>query len=184
MTRPAPRPPRRAPAAREARELCVVLSCHELVCALPAARVERLVLPGEVSLLGRPADPAEGRGWQLVQVGEQLYAGCDLGTQLGLAPVEAAWVLLRAEHRGASLPIALATGPCLVVQPLAAGAALPAAAFRARAGAVAALFPTALLESRADLVEVGLRLDLGALWSEEELDAAAALFGGEPHGRA
>jgi len=173
--------PGRSAGREERGELCVILSCHELVCALPASWIERLVLPKEVSVIvgERPSAAAGKRAWELVLVGEQRYAACNLGTQLGLRPLDAAWALLRAPHRGAVLPIALQTGPCLVVQPLGTGVPLPPAAFRTRSGAVAAAFPTALVKSKLALSDVGLRLDPSRLWTESELDAAAAVLGGE-----
>ncbi|HYU15527.1 MAG TPA: hypothetical protein VEL05_05640, partial [Candidatus Acidoferrum sp.] len=78
----------------------------------------------------------------------------------------------------------LQIGPCLLVQPLGPGLPLPAGLFRERAGAVAAAFPTELLRSRARLAEVGLRLDPDRLWTEAELDVAAAVLGDRDGGHA
>ena len=170
--------PARAPRAQEQQELCVVFSCEELVCALPTRWVERLVLPSDVTVIaGDRAQPeASGETWRLAQVNQRLYAACDLATQLGLEQVGAAWALLRVPHGDRVLPIALQIGPCLVVQPLGRGLPLPAGVFRARSGAVAAAFPTTLLESKVKLTDVGLRLDPENLWTEPELEDAVALL--------
>jgi hypothetical protein len=156
-----------------------VFTCHQLICALPARWIDHLVLPDEVVFLGereRSRTAPQASGWRLVMVGEYRYLACNLGTQLGMPPVHAAWALLHVEHDGVVLPIALQTGPCLVVQPLGAGAPLPASAFRTRAGAITSMFSTNLLRTKADLVEVGVRLEPSQLWTEAELDQAAALF--------
>lgn len=166
----------------EAPELCVVFACHQLVCALPARWIDHLVLPDEVVFLGERSRPNERKrpaGWQLVMVGEYRYLSCNLGTQLGMPPVQAAWALLHVERGGVVLPIALQTGPCLVVQPVGAGVPLPASAFRTRAGAITSIFSTDLLRLKAQAVEVGIRLDPTQLWTGAELDEAAALFAEE-----
>lgn len=160
--------------AEEARELCVVLGCHHLICALPTSWVDRLVLPDEVTVEAQDASAAPGRSWQVIRAGEKRYAACNLGTLFGLPPLDAAWVLMRVPHRGFELPVALQTGACLVVQHLPPGLALPPGAFRARAGAISAVFPTNLLKTRAALNEVGIWLDPLRLWETAELDAAAA----------
>jgi hypothetical protein len=175
--------PGRALRREEAQELSVVFACHHLVCALPARCIERLVLPEEVTVLAGHGVAGEGP-WHPVLVGEHRYAGCNLGTQLGMPAVDAAWALLRRWHRGVELPIALQTGPCLLVQPLGPGVPLPDGIFRERPGVVAAAFPTALLRSRAGLIEVGLRLDPDRLWAEADLDGAAAVLGAENGGDA
>src|SRR5207247_1093431 len=101
----------RAAPARDL-ELCVVTACHDLLCALPVRWVERLLLPQEVATVVTAAP----KPWSLLLVGERQLAAWNLGTLLGLAPLTAAWVLLRVPHRGGELSIALNTGACLVVQ--------------------------------------------------------------------
>jgi len=160
--------------ADEPRELCVVLACHQLVCVLPARWIERLVMPDEVASIAPVS--AEAHAPPLVLVGEKHFAAWNLGVLLGLAPLDAAWVLLRVPHKGATLPIALHTGACLVVQPLAPGVSFPAGAFRARPGAVVSALPTSAIKSRL-AVDLALCLDPAHLWGEDELDLAARVLG-------
>jgi len=157
----------------EPRELCVVISCHQLVCALPARTIERLVLPDEVTILAPDPETPRTHSWDIALVGEERYAACNLGALLAVPPLEAAWVLLRVRHKGGLVPIALQTGPCLIVQKLGAGVPLPSGAFRARSGAITSVFPTTLLANRGVAADVGLWLDPSHLWVESELDAAA-----------
>jgi len=180
----AARAERRAP---EQRELCVVLACHEVLLAMPVRAIERLVLPEEVKVAGGGGGGGGGgaaeknKNWQIVMVGEQKYAACNLGTLLGVAPLEAAWALLRVKHKGAELPLALQTGACQIVQPLTPGITLPGGVFRARSGAISAAFSTAMLKGREASLDVGLWLDPERLWHNVELDSAAVAL--EEHGR-
>jgi hypothetical protein len=174
------RAPRGSRRVEEHRELCVILACHDLVCALPVRWIERLILPDEVAIIagGRQTVEAATRTWQVILVGEQRYAACNLGTLFGLAPLQAAWALLRVPHRGVDLPIAVQTGPCLVVQALAPGVPLPTSLFARRAGCIAAVFPTKIVRSALPL-PLGLWLDPSRLWAESELDAAQVALGRE-----
>ena len=165
--------PRRAPLrAEEPRDLCVVLACHQLVCAVPARWIERLVRPEEVASIAAPASPDRHRP-PLVLVGERHFAGYNLGTLLGLAPLDGAWLLMRVPHKQDEIPIALHTGTCLVVQHLAPGVAFPGGVFRARAGAIVSAFPARSIKGRV-AAEIAFWLDPARLWSDDELAGAAA----------
>ena len=135
----------RAAPARDL-ELCVVTACHDLLCALPVRWVERLLLPQEVATVVTAAP----KPWSLLLVGERQLAAWNLGTLLGLAPLTAAWVLLRVPHRGGELSIALNTGA----------------------------FATDGLRGRATAAPLGLWLDPARLFTDEELAAAALEAGG------
>jgi hypothetical protein len=142
--------------------LCVLVACHDLVCAIDAATTERLVLGDEVTR--RP-------GGALVESHGRVYVGWDLGGLLELPPTTAAWVLLHIPHRDRVLPFALRTGGCLAVRTLATTTGVPPRLFQRRPGAFARMFATeAVLASRAP---VGFLLDLRATWTRDELDAAA-----------
>ena len=67
---------------------------------------------------------------------------------LGLPPVSTAWVLLQAGPGAEPVPIALRTGPCLIVQPMPAAAPLPAALFRDRGAGIVGAFSAAQLRGR------------------------------------
>jgi len=178
LTLVSPRVERRAP---EHRELCVVLACHEILLAMPVRAIERLVLPDEVKPVAGAGGGGETKSWQIVAIGEQRYAACNLGTLLGVAPFNAAWALMRVKHKGNDLHLALHTGACQIVQPLSQGVTLPGGIFRARSGAISAAFPTSLLKGREQSPDVGLWLDPERLWHSVELDAAAVAL--EEHGR-
>jgi hypothetical protein len=145
-----------APASR--RELGVIVSCHDMVCAIATRWVERLVLPEDVVELGP----------NLVNVAGTRYAAWDLGERLGLSPLRAAWVLMRVP-----MPIALRTGPCLVVEPLPERIELPPLLFVSRRGAVAGVFASKRWHDEALF---GLELDVDHLWTPAELAASATLI--------
>jgi hypothetical protein len=112
--------------------LSLVVRCHGWVLVLAAECVDRvagsadLPEPQQTLLAGAPAalglvTPADG----------VRHAAWDLGRLLGLGDVDGAWVLLRLPFDGATLPVALRTGPCIGVHALARTAVrpLPRAAF-------------------------------------------------------
>jgi hypothetical protein len=174
-----------AEARQPATELVVVIACHGLVCTLPVRRVERLLLREAVSLhpppgrrprdVGRPAP-------QVVYAAEEPYAAWNLGTMLGLPPLSNAWVLLQAG--GADpVPIALRTGPCLVVQPLPESAPLPPALFRDRGRGIVGAFSADQLRGRPTGLTMGLCLDPQRFWSEQELIGSRAAVAAAREGR-
>jgi hypothetical protein len=145
--------------AATAGELFVVVACHDLVCAVATRWIARLLLIDEV----------EAPGADVVLVGGRRWAAWDLGRMLGLPPLDHAWVLLNVPHAGAELPIALRTGPCLTVQPIAAFTALPEGLFRARRGALPAAFPASEIKGRTDAL-FGLCFDPARAWTSTELE--------------
>jgi hypothetical protein len=159
-----------APVAPAPSSLMVFALVSPWVFALPAASVERLILPEEGRL--EEDDAAVGAGLGLLRVGRVSYAAFDLGLLLGLPAQSEAWILLRLPGPQGPLPLALRTGPCLSAGPLprATMAGLPEALLRARPRLFAGAFP-APQRARAgrDMGAIGLALDLGHLWTEAEL---------------
>jgi len=153
-----------------APELSVFIDCHGVVLALPVRRVERLVLSEEVSVL------PERQGVAIAVAGGQRYAAWNLGWLLELPPLDTAWVLLRVPHEGAELPLALSTGRCLLVAPLAQGvvASLPLGLFRGRPSALWGAFSVKGFEGAKLGGVMGLCLDPLRLWSREELALSAS----------
>ena len=144
-------------------ELCVVVACHAFPCALPARRVVRLLLPDEVP------DAADG----VIRAVDGVFAAWNLGELLQLGPLGDAWVLLHVPHRGATVPIALQTGVCLSVQPLATRFPLPPGLFHARPAALwAAFLAHEVRAGQAGLV--GLHFDPARAWTAAELDQSAS----------
>jgi hypothetical protein len=167
-----------------ATELVVVIACHGVVCTLPVRRVERLLLREAVTLPGLGAHRAREPGRPLPQVvyaGDEPFAAWNLGTMLGLPPVSTAWVLLQVNHGAELVPIALRTGPCLIVQPMPASSPLPPALFRERGPGIVGAFSTGQLRGRPMALTMGLCLDPQRFWSEQELAGSrAAVLGAEP----
>jgi hypothetical protein len=166
--------------AQPATELCVVLACHHLICALPIRSVDRLALPAAA----QPAPaPRRSRGAQVtgavaapavVRFGEQSWAAWDLGVMLGVGPSQGAWVLLRAPLDGGEVALALRTGPCFAVQGVRRLSSLPPGIFSARRAALAGTFATAAVKGPRARAEVGLWLEPTRLWEPLELAASAA----------
>jgi hypothetical protein len=166
-----------AVALHPATELVVVIACHGLLCTLPVRWVERLLLREAVSLHAppgrRPRDPSLPLP-QVVYAAEEPFAAWNLGTMLALPPVSTAWVLLRVGPEHDPVPIALRTGPCLIVQPAPASAPLPAALFRERGAGIVGAFSTAQLRGKPVGTSLGLSLDPQRFWSEQELAGSRA----------
>ena len=175
-----------APAKAQARaqpavELCVVLACHDLVCALPIRSVERLALPRDLEPVPsrRRPDAKLGPGAipppAVMRLGAESWAAWDLGLMLGLAPAQGTWVLLRAPLDGGQVPLALRTGPCFAVQGVRPLAALPPGIFQARRAALAGTFASAggAVKGRVP-AQVGLWIEPARLWEPLELAASAA----------
>jgi hypothetical protein len=165
------------PLAQPATHLVVVIACHGLLCTLPVGRVDRLLLREAVSLHAppgrRPRDPSRALP-QVVYAADEPFAAWNLGTMLALPPVSTAWVLLRVGPESNPIPIALRTGPCLIVQPAPAAAPLPAALFRERGPGIVGAFSTAQLRGKPADTSLGLCLDPQRFWSEPELAGSRA----------
>jgi hypothetical protein len=162
-------------AVQPASELVVVVACHGLVCTLPVRGVERLLLREAVSLhapAGRRPRELGPSLPQVVYAADEPFAAWNLGTMLRLPPVSTAWVLLRIGAGPDPVPIALRTGPCLIVQPLPASAALPPTVFKERGPGIVGAFSTAQLRGKPVAPTMGLCLEPARFWTEAELDAS------------
>jgi hypothetical protein len=153
----------------------------DIVAAIPLRWVTRLLLPTAARRL-----PGGGAGGPaLVDADGTRHVAWDLDALLGLRDAPEAsrsWVLLELSYLGASVPIALETGPCLAVEELPPVALLPARSFSARRGGIAGAFcPPASLSSRG-ATTFGLVLDPSRWFTPRELEASAALLrdGGAP----
>ncbi len=179
-----------AEAVQPASELVVVVACHGLICTFPVRRVERLLLREAVSLHAPDGRRPREQGHSLPQVvyaADEPFAAWNLGTLLRLPPVSAAWVLLRIGAGPDPVPIALRTGPCLIVQPMPPSAPLPPTLFKERGAGIVGAFSTAQLRGKPVAPTMGLNLDPARFWSEAELAASraavtAALAAGDGRG--
>jgi hypothetical protein len=164
--------------------LCVVLGCHQVVCALPIDNIDRLVLPEAVEPVDA-AQPASVRSHdaeaksavpEVVRVGGKHYAAWDLGVLFGLTPVSGAWVLLSLMHDGAEVALALRTGPCFAVQTLRNLIKMPGEIFQNRRGALTDGFATSVVRKAELDSNVGVLVDPKGLWTRQELQISAAVL--------
>lgn len=150
-------------------ELCLFLECHGTVLALPIRRVQRLLLGEELSVTETGDDVA------IATAHDGRYAAWNLGRLLDLPPLNAAWVLLHVPHQGTVLPLALNTGRCLLVAPLARSVtSLPPGMFRDRHNALWGTFPTSDVKGAKLAGPMGLCLDPLRLWHGQELERSAS----------
>jgi hypothetical protein len=165
------------PVAAVRTKLCVVLRCRDLLIAIAAEDTARLLLPEQLDLAPGGTTP------RVAAVGTELFAAWNLGELLHREPESSAWVLLHVPHGPRMVPIALGTGPCIVVRTLRFDASLPEAVFQARPGAIAAAFTTSFgNDQRAS--GVGLLLSTRRLFHPGELDASLAAVEGSSRRRA
>ena len=159
------------PHAADAPDTAVILRCGPQLLAVATRFVERLLLSDEVGSGERTAGAWPARLW----VGGRPFAAWDLGLMLGLGPQGAAQVLLRVPWRGGFIGLALRTGACVAVKRLPKAAPLPSGIFGARPGAILGGFEAAAALGKPDEALLGYLLEPTALWTEEELQASAAL---------
>lgn len=145
-------------------ELSVVVACHAFVCAIPTRRVQRLALNDDV----HEAPGTTG----VVLSGDEALAVFNLGTLLRGAPLDAAWVLLRVNHEGSELPIALRTGSCLFVRSIGVEAPLPGGLFAIRSGGVLGAFVAGSQIGLDETTPYGLVLSVDRLFAVDELHSA------------
>jgi hypothetical protein len=149
-----------------------VFELGALLCAISVDRVHRLLLADEVRVIA--GDQGGTGDWLVVSAEGRRYAGRDLGDLLESPSTGHAWVLVDVGTGRGAASIALRTGECLRVERLPVVVPLPRGLFRRRARAFPAVFPLTNAVRRAAASEtVGLCLDPCALFSAEELGAAA-----------
>jgi hypothetical protein len=177
MTAPPP-----APVAHPALDLRLFVRCHAHLLAFDASWIERILLVEEAPPIVPP--PTLGFGFGLpraclgvLSVSGRSWAAWDLGLLLGLAPVRAAYLLLRSPHDSGARRLALRSDRCLHVGPPAAQVLdLPPGLGRARPGVVSGAFPVDFLKlGKKDSLPVGLHVSLARLWDDDELAMAGDL---------
>lgn len=155
-------------------ELCVVVACHTFACAIPVRYVERLALDEDVKAVpGRSA---------VVESNGERFAAANLGTLLGTPQLGQAWVLLRVPVANGVVPIALRTGPCLMVRQVAIEAPLLPGLFERRGAAVLGAFTAGTQRGFAEQIAYGLVLALHQLWEPRELEHLRKLVSSEGRG--
>jgi hypothetical protein len=165
-----------------AAELLLVARAAGRLVALDAGLVERTVDAAEGAAEPLPHEDLPPGGLVALTLDGERCAGWDLGALLGATPATRAWILLRFRAGGQVLPLALGVAACLSVARAVPGAqlALPAGALPRRPGALARVLPTAGMGGAPrDAAPLCFALDLGALWSADELRRSALVA----HGR-
>jgi hypothetical protein len=151
--------------------LCVFFACDAFVCAIHVRSVVRLATLEEAQVIGAaPGAPLDGTC--VVDAGDAPFAAWDLSRLLEIPQFAGAFVLLRIPWRGAEVPIALRTGPCLVVRDLPGVAPVPASLFRARRGAIVGAFDASALGAPSAGRVAGLEIDPARLLDAADLETS------------
>jgi hypothetical protein len=147
--------PRSAPArallSRSITELAVMVRFGDLVVAVAAQRVARIVLADE-------AVPAP-RDVPSVAIGGAVLPAWDLGKLLGFTEPPAAWLVMTTGDEPTSPQIALGTGPCVAVSSHEGVSPLPAGVVSAPPAAVVGVFATDAALRERGLGPLGVRVD-------------------------
>jgi len=159
---------RTRPAALQNRtisELAVMVRFGDLVVAVAAQRVSRIVMADEVVEVAERELPS-------VRIGDAVLPAWDLGKLLGFSEPPAAWLVMTTSDEPGAPTIALGTGPCVAVTSHDGVLALPAGVVSAPAAAVVGVFATdAALRDRG-LGHLGVRIDPMRLISSSGVPAA------------
>lgn len=139
-----------------------MLMCREILCALPAHSVRRLLLEDEVAQQG----PA-------IRVGKESFLAWNLAERLGMAPTQGGWALVDVPAGTNQLTMALRITRCVSVRPTPPLITLPPGLFVLRPEAIRGGFlagPDSTSEAW------GLALDPAHLWSSAELSTSHSLL--------
>lgn len=149
---------------RRLETLALLVRCSDLVFAIPAQQVERIIGISDLEVMD-----AEGCLRVRVPPETTTLPGWDLGGLLGKPRrSRETWVICRAEIAGSSRRLVLACDRSVAVVPVDRTIALPASMFEGRRGLVTRVFPCAIEPS------VAFLLGLEHLISEREVSAARA----------
>jgi hypothetical protein len=151
-------------------ELAVLVRFGDLVIALPAERVTRIVAADEVTAV-KPA--AFTGGAASVAIAGATLPAWDLGALLGLREPPEAWLVMRTSDDPGAPEIALGTGPCVAVAGHDAVSALPPGVINAPPAGIVGVFVTdpGLRERGAG--PLGVRIDAARLIGAPALAAVA-----------
>lgn len=151
----------------------VYFECQHHVFATSISAIEQLVLADEVKRL-RTRAAATTTAVPVVQVATRRYAAWNLGRMLELNASSSAWILLRIQHAGAELPLAVAVDRCLMVGPERQVTPLPPSMFRLRSNAMSGVFAADDFETDGVAAVAGFCMKPEALWTDAELETSAA----------
>ena len=133
-------------------DLAVMVQFGDLVVAVAAQRVARIVLADE-------AVPATPRATPRVQIGGTVMPAWDLGKLLGFTAPPAAWLVFATTDQPDAPEIALGTGPCIAVAGHASAAPLPGGVVAAPEAAIVGVFATDPALRERGIGELGVQVD-------------------------
>ena len=133
-------------------ELAVLVRFGELVVAVAAQRVSRIVMADEVV-------DAPDRATPSVRLGATVLPAWNLGELLGIAEAPAAWLVMTTSDEPNASTIALGTGPCMAVASHDELSALPPGVVSAPAAAVLGVFATDANLRERGAGHLGMRVD-------------------------
>ena len=145
-------------------ELAVLVQFGDLVVAIAAQRVSRIVMAEEATAVARVVPS--------VQIGDAVLPAWDLGKLLGLGSAPVAWLIMTTSDEPGAPEIAIGTGPCIAVATHDAAAPLPAGVVSAPAAAVAGVFVTDPALRERGVGYLGVRVDPMRLIGASALAAA------------
>jgi len=151
--------------SRDISELAVMVRFGDLVVAVAAQRVSRIVRADE-------AVPATARATPSVQIGDAVLPAWDLGQLLGFSEPPSAWLVMTATDEPGAPRIALGTGPCIAVASHDGVSPLPAGVVSAPPDAVVGVFVTDAALRETGVGQLGVRLDPLRLIGSSALAAA------------
>jgi hypothetical protein len=152
-----------------ASESALLVKCDAQTFAISTKHIERMVLFDQVKTDRNTPIVA-----RRIEVDSKAYVAWDLGLLCGMSPQRVAWVLVSVPYKGENLPIALATGQCLIMDFIAFTASAPRNLITQRGEALYKMFQ---VPARVAGTRVGVMLDVPKLLQPKELAAAAKALG-------
>jgi hypothetical protein len=151
--------------SRDISELAVMVRFGELVVAVAADRVSRIVMADE-------AVPAQPRSTPCVRIGDAMLPAWNMGTLLGFSDPPVAWLIMTTSSEPSAPEIALGTGPCVAVASHDGVTPLPAGVLSAPPAAVVGVFVTDEALRERGIGPLGVRVDPMRLIGSSMLAAA------------
>ena len=156
--------PAALPRDRVIADLAVMVRFGELVVAIAAQRVSRIVMADE-------AVPAAG-AIPSVRIGDTVLPAWDLGKLLGFTDPPEAWLIMTTSDEPDAPTIALGTGPCVAVASHDGVSPLPVGVVSAPLWAIVGVFVTDPALRERGVGHLGIRVDPLRLIGSSGLAAA------------
>jgi len=138
--------------SRDISELAVMVRFGDVLVAVAAQRVSRIVMADEVVLDTQRATPS-------VVIGDAVFPAWDMGRLLGFSAPPVAWLIMTTTDEPGAPEIALGTGPCVAVAAHDTLSSLPAGVVTGPPASVLGVFPTDAALRERGIGHLGVRLD-------------------------